>query len=162
MRHDRSTNSWKVDYNPAAGQGRGGSVVSDKMFSELLAFVDSTVSGDFQEAYAAGNKVYRTKVKKLKEYRKAIEELNKNRKRDPKLYGDTLFHNPKRTSFDYVRGELSSMEVTNKVHDILQKWFKANSEIDGDEINKVDEFIRILYRYVTSRSETSAKFVIAK
>ena len=162
MRHDRSTNSWKVDYYPAAGQGRGGSVVSDKMFSELLAFVDSTVSSDFQEAYTAGKNQFKTKVKKLKEYRKDIEELNRNRKKDPKLYGDTLFHNPKRTSFDYVRGELSSMEVTNKVHGILQKWFKANSEIDGDEINKVDDFIRILYRYVTSRSETSAKFVIAK
>ena len=36
------------------------------------------------------------------------------------------------------------------------------SKVSGDKPNKVDMFIRILYRYVTSRSETSAKFVIAK
>ena len=91
-----------------------------------------------------------------------MKDLNKNRIKDPKLYGISLFQNPKRTSYDYVRGELSSILVTNKVNDILQKWFMANNIINKDKTNKVDDFIRILFRYVTSRSETSAKFVIAK
>ena len=91
-----------------------------------------------------------------------VTHFNVNRKKDSKLYGISLFQNPKRTSYDYVRGELSSILVTNKVNTILQKWFTTNNIIDGDKTNKVDDFIRILYRYVTSRSETSAKFVIAK
>ena len=77
-----------------------------------------------------------------------------------------MFQSSKRTCYDYIRGELSSILVTNKVNAILQKWFKANSKPGTgkkiDKPNPVDDFIRILYRYVTSRSETSAKFVIAK
>ncbi len=73
-----------------------------------------------------------------------------------------MFPGAKRTHYDNMRGELSSLLVTNKVNKILQDWFNNNSKVSGDEPNKVDMFIRILYRYVTSRSETSAKFVIAK
>jgi len=162
MRHDRSGASWKVDYNPSGSGGRGGSVVSHKMFAKLLNFADPTVASEFLSAYETGNTKYKTKRKELEKYKVLIRKLNVNRKKDPKLYGISLFQNPKRTSYDYVRGELSSILVTNKVNTILQKWFIANNIIDGDKTNKVDDFIRILYRYVTSRSETSAKFVIAK
>jgi len=162
MRHDRSGASWKVDFSYNVGGGRGGSVVSDKMFAELLAFADSKVANTFLTAYKTGNIVYKNKVKDLKKYRKDIEELNKNQKENPTKYGKTLFPGKSPTSFDNMRGELSSIEVTNKVHSILQDWFNSNSKVLGDKPNKVDTFIRILYRYVTSRSETSAKFVIAK
>ena len=162
MRHDRSGASWKVDFSYNVGGGRGGSVVSDKMFAELLAFADSKVANTFLTAYKTGNIVYKNKVKDLKKYRKDIEELNKNQKENPTKYGKTLFSGKSPTSFDNMRGELSSIEVTNKVHSILQDWFNSNSKVLGDKPNKVDTFIRILYRYVTSRSETSAKFVIAK
>ena len=162
MRHDRSGASWKVDFSYNVGGGRGGSVVSDKMFAELLAFADPKVANIFLTAYKTGNIIYKNKVKDLKKYRKDIEELNKNQKENPTKYGKTLFPGKSPTSFDNMRGELSSIEVTNKVHSILQDWFNANSKILGDKPNKVDTFIRILYRYVTSRSETSAKFVIAK
>jgi len=101
-------------------------------------------------------------VKELKKYRADIDTLNKNRKEKPNQYGKTLFPGAKRTHYDNMRGELSSLFVTNRVNKILQDWFNNNSKVSGDEPNKVDMFIRILYRYVTSRSETSAKFVIAK
>jgi hypothetical protein len=162
MRHDRSNGSWKVDYSPSGSGGRGGSVVSHKMFSKLLNFADPAVASEFLSAYEKGNAKYKEALKKLEKYKILIRKLNVDRKKDPKLYGISLFQNPKRTSYDYVRGELSSILVTNKVSDILQKWFTTNNVIDGDKTNKVDDFIRILYRYVTSRSETSAKFVIAK
>ena len=136
------------------------------MFSKLLNFADPTVAGEFLSAYEKGNAKYREALKKLEKYKILIRKLNVDRKKDSKLYGISLFQNPKRTSYDYVRGELSSILVTNKVNDILQKWFMANSKPGtGKKIykpNPVDDFIRILYRYVTSRSETSAKFVIAK
>ena len=73
-----------------------------------------------------------------------------------------MFPGAKPTHYDNMRGELSSLLVTNKVNKILQDWFNKNSTVSGDKPNKVDMFIRILYRYVTSRYETSAKFVIAK
>jgi len=161
-RHDRSGASWKVDFSYTVGEGRGGSVVSNKLFADLLAFADPTVASDFLQAYEDGNKKYREAVKELKKYRADIETLNKNRKENPNKYGKSLFPGKKPTHFDNVRGELSSLLVTNRVNKILQDWFNKNSTVSGDEPNKVDIFIRILYRYVTSRSETSAKFVIAK
>jgi hypothetical protein len=166
MRHDRSNGSWKVDYSPTQSGGRGGSVVSSVMFAKLLAFSDPTVASEFETAFDAGNVKFRAEKEKLKKFEKVMKELNKNRIKDPKLHGISLFQSSKRTCYDYVRGELSSILVTNKVNDILQKWFMANSKPGtGKKIykpNPVDDFIRILYRYVTSRSETSAKFVIAK
>jgi hypothetical protein len=162
MRHDRSGASWKVDYNPTSSGGRGGSVVSQEMFAKLLEFADPKVAGAFLTAYEKGNAKYKTAKKELEKYKDDIRALNIRRKKDSKKYGISLFQNPKRTSYDYVRGELSSILVTNEVDTILQKWFKKNNIIDKDKTNKVDDFIRILYRYVTSRSETSAKFVIAK
>ena len=166
MRHDRSNGSWKVDYSPTQSGGRGGSVVSSVMFAKLLAFSDPDVASDFETAFDAGNVKFRAEKEKLKKFEKVMKELNKNRIKDPKLHGISLFQSSKRTCYDYVRGELSSILVTNKVNAILQKWFKANSKPGtGKNIykpNPVDDFIRILYRYVTSRSETSAKFVIAK
>ena len=162
MRHDRSGASWKVDYNPTVGEGRGGSVVSDSLFTQLLKFVDPKVATAFQSAYTSGNTAYRKKRKELDVYKDRIRKLNIDSKSNSKDDGISLFQNPKRTSYDYVRGEISSIEVTNKVNDILQTWFKENNNTDGDKVNKVDDFIRILFRYVTSRSDTSAKFVIAK
>ena len=161
-RHDRSGASWKVDFNYTVGEARGGSVVSHKLFADLLAFADPTVSTEFLRAYEDGNKKYKEAVRELKKYRADIETLNKNRKENPNKYGKTLFPGKKPTHFDNVRGQLSSLLVTNRVNKILQDWFNKNSKVSGDEPNKVDMFIRILYRYVTSRSETSAKFVIAK
>jgi len=161
-RHDRSGASWKVDFSYTVGEGRGGSVVSHKLFADLLAFADPAVSTEFLRAYEDGNKKYKEAVKELKKYRADIDTLNKNRKENPSKYGKTLFAGAKPTHFDNVRGQLSSLLVTNRVNKILQDWFNNNSKVSGDEPNKVDMFIRILYRYVTSRSETSAKFVIAK
>ena len=175
MRHDRSNGSWKVDYSPTQSGGRGGSVVSSVMFAKLLAFSDSKVASDFEAAFDTGNKKFRAEKEKLKKFEKVMKELNKNRiqKKAKKSFNGkviedhtTLFQSSKRTCYDYVRGELSSILVTNKVNAILQKWFKDNSKPGTgkkiDKPNPVDDFIRILYRYVTSRSETSAKFVIAK
>jgi len=161
-RHDRSNGSWKVDFNYTVGEARAGSVVSHKFYSDLLAFADPTVASEFLRAYEDGNKKYREAVKELEKYKTEIKTLNKNRKEKPNQYGKTLFPGAKRTHYDNMRGELSSLFVTNRVNKILQDWFNNNSKVSGDEPNKVDMFIRILYRYVTSRSETSAKFVIAK
>jgi len=162
MRHDRSGASWKVDYSPTSSGGRGGSVVSQEMFAKLLEFADPKIGSSFLTAYEKGNAKYRIAKKELEKSEDDIKDLNKKRKQNPKKYGNSLFQNPKRTSYDYVRGELSSVLVTNEVNDKLQKWFTANNIINKDKTNPVDDFIRILFRYVTSRSETSAKFVIAK
>ena len=161
-RHDRSNGSWKVDFNYSVGEARAGSVVSHKFYADLLAFADPTVASEFLRAYEDGNKKYREAVKELEKYKTDIKTLNKNRKEKPNQYGKTLFPGAKPTHYDNMRGELSSLLVTNKVNKILQDWFNKNSTVSGDKPNKVDMFIRILYRYVTSRSETSAKFVIAK
>tara|TARA_B110000211_G_scaffold59607_1_gene66947 strand:+ start:254 stop:1696 length:1443 start_codon:yes stop_codon:yes gene_type:complete len=159
MRHDRSGASWKVDFSYSVGGGRGGSVVSDSLFADLLNIVDTKVATAFRTAYKEGNAEYKAALKDLNIYKKGIKELNEKNKKTKK----TLFPGKSPTAFDNIRGELSSILVTNRVHKVLQDWFNKNSKnTPKGKTNKVDEFIRILFRYVTSRSPVSAKFVIAK
>jgi translation initiation factor 2B subunit (eIF-2B alpha/beta/delta family) len=58
--------------------------------------------------------------------------------------------------FDHERGAISAMNIINRVMPILKDWFSKTDK------KKVDDFIRIIYQYITSRTPLSGKFVIAK
>ena len=62
----------------------------------------------------------------------------------------------KSSAFDYQRGELSAVTIINKVMPILVKWLKSATQ------KEKTQFVRIIYLYVTSRSNLSGRFVIAK
>ena len=47
-----------------------------------------------------------------------------------------------------------SVEVTNKIMPLLVKWLKDKK--------KSDKFVKLAFQYVTSRSNDSSPFVIAK
>ena len=51
------------------------------------------------------------------------------------------------------------MNIINRIMPILKPWFKRTSP---KARRQVDDFIKILYSYVTSRAALSGKFVIAK
>ena len=65
--------------------------------------------------------------------------------------------NPK--LFDHKRGEISAVNIINKVMPIIKDWF---SRTDKSSKAEIDDFIRIMFEYVTSRTENSGRFVIAK
>ena len=57
---------------------------------------------------------------------------------------------------DFERGSISALNIINRIMPILKNWFTKTDK------KKVDDFIRIIYQYITSRTPLSGKFVIAK
>ena len=80
----------------------------------------------------------------FKEIAPVIKQRDKLNKQNPKL-------------FDFKRGEISAVNIINKIMPTIKKFFndKRNKE-------KADQFLRIMFEYVTSRTPLSGKFVIAK
>jgi hypothetical protein len=58
-----------------------------------------------------------------------------------------------------MRGQASAINVINNVMPIIKDWFNRK---DPKSLNQIDDFIRIMFEYVTSRTELSGRFVIAK
>jgi hypothetical protein len=134
IRHDASSAAFKAEYQGANAEARGGSIGSAGIFGDLIELVDAGYAKKFKAAYEKANKEYREKVKSL----------------------GTKPTNPKdKKAYDEVRGQYSAMLVTNVVFPPLIKWLDADKE-------RSDKFIRLIYQYITSRTEESSKFVIAK
>ena len=124
---------WKTPTEFDKAEARGGSIGSIKLFCELFALVDKETSKKVLKEYQDGEKQYFIDLK-------LIENL---RAQDKKL-------------FDHERGAISAMNIINRIMPILKQWFTRTDQ------KKVDDFIRIIYQYITSRTPLSGKFIIAK
>ena len=134
FRHDPSAKRFVAEFIGGSGaEARGGSIGSIKLFCELMSFVDKETSSKILKEYQDGEKQYIIDLK-------LIENL---RAQDKKL-------------FDHERGAISAINIVNKIMPILKHWFTHT------DIKKVDDFIRIIYQYITSRTPLSGRFVIAK
>lgn len=137
LRHDPSAKRFVAEFIGGNAEARGGSIGSMKIFCELLGFVDKTTSRNLLTAYNEGEKKFNEEMKPLNKLKPIL---------DKKL-------------FDHKRGEVSAINITNKTLPIIKDWF---NRIDPKSKNEIDEFIRIMFEYVTSRTELSSRFVIAK
>jgi len=133
FRHDPSAKRFVAEFIGGGAEARGGSIGSIKLFCELFALVDNETSKKVLKEYQEGEKQYFIDLK-------LIENL---RGKDKKL-------------FDHERGAISAMNIINRVMPILKQWFTRTDK------KKVDDFIRIIYQYITSRTPLSGKFIIAK
>ena len=133
FRHDPSAKRFVAEFLGGGAEARGGSIGSIKLFCELFALVDKETSKKVLKEYQDGEKQYFIDLK-------LIENL---RAQDKKL-------------FDHERGAISAMNIINRIMPILKHWFTRTDQ------KKVDDFIRIIYQYITSRTPLSGKFVIAK
>ena len=133
FRHDPSAKRFVAEFIGGGAEARGGSIGSIKLFCELFALVDNETSKKVLKEYQEGEKKYFIDLK-------LIENL---RAQDKKL-------------FDHERGAISAMNIINRIMPILKQWFTRTDQ------KKVDDFIRIIYQYITSRTPLSGKFVIAK
>jgi len=178
MRHDATDGrgSWKVDFKYTGGFSRGGSVVSHQIFHDLLSFVNPTVAKAFLAAYIEGTDEYLKIMKTdwngsgkgFSTFKKIIRDDHK----PPYVTHingrlPTVFTYKNEDPYSNLRGEISATTVINRVMPILVDWLNSKSankvhENAGILTNEVDDFIRILFQYVTSRAPKSAKFVIAK
>lgn len=133
FRHDPSAKRFVAEFIGGGAEARGGSIGSIKLFCELFALVDKETSRQVLKEYQEGEKLYFEDLK-------LIENL---RGKDKKL-------------FDFERGSISALNIINRIMPILKNWFTKTDK------KKVDDFIRIIYQYITSRTPLSGKFVIAK
>tara|TARA_Y100001937_G_scaffold44389_1_gene62501 strand:- start:35 stop:1231 length:1197 start_codon:yes stop_codon:yes gene_type:complete len=133
FRHDPSAKRFVAEFIGGGAEARGGSIGSIKLFCELFALVDKETSKKVLKEYQEGEKQYFIDLK-------LIENL---RAQDKKL-------------FDFERGSISALNIINRIMPILKNWFTKTDP------KKVDDFIRIIYQYITSRTPLSGKFVIAK
>ena len=133
FRHDPSAKRFVAEFLGGGAEARGGSIGSIKLFCELFGLVDNETSKKVLKEYQEGEKQYFVDLK-------LIENL---RGKDKKL-------------FDHERGAISAMNIINRIMPILKQWFTRTDQ------KKVDDFIRIIYQYITSRTPLSGKFIIAK
>lgn len=133
FRHDPSAKRFVAEFIGGGAEARGGSIGSIKLFCELFELVDKETAKKVLKEYQEGEKKYFTDLK-------LIENL---RAQDKKL-------------FDFERGAISALNIINRIMPILKHWFTRTDQ------KKVDDFIRIIYQYITSRTPLSGKFVIAK
>ena len=138
LRHDPSAKRFVAEFIGGGAEARGGSIGSMKVFTELMNFVDPQVAQKLRSDYIKGEGDY------FKEIAPVIKQRDKLNKQNPKL-------------FDFKRGEISAVNIINKIMPTIKKFFndKRNKE-------KADQFLRIMFEYVTSRTPLSGKFVIAK
>lgn len=184
IRHEASSNGFKVDFHYKGAGSRGGSLVSHVTFAEMLDLVEPGLGSDFKTAYENGRKAFNMQMKNEytnpaipKNYKhkgKGLDRYKEDNRNDWNIKGydkgkkPTLFPTAAKTGqpspFSDLRGEVSAIFILNKCFPDLQKWISANgTKVErGSTTSPVDRLIRIIFKYVTTRSESSAKFVIAK
>jgi hypothetical protein len=136
---------WKGNNMIRGSQARHGSLGSQNVFHDALAIIDKPFAKRWLSQFTSANNIFKAE---LKEYVK--KELKGVRpKTPPKGTPKTA----DRIKFENKREELSS-ELTDKLHPIFISWYKKN--------NNDDKFARVIYEYVSSQSDESGPFVIAK
>lgn len=113
---------------------RGGSIGSASVLSDVVSIVDRKLGSDIVKAYDAAQKSYSEFVKSLK----------------------TKYPKAKKEELGEMKAQFSGRYVANAVMPILVDWFARNKN------KKADDLIQTLFLYITSRSDNSARFVIAK
>ena len=136
-----SSGGWKANFMLKGSEARHGSLGSQHIFAEIIAIIDPTFASKWLRAFTSSNDNFK---KKLKALGPKPEKVTKS-----KVKGAVKVEDSWRNS----REEFSS-EVTNDVMPLLIAWFKNKK--------KSERFVQLSYQYVTSRSNDSSPFVIAK
>jgi hypothetical protein len=138
---------WKANNMVRGSKARHGSLGSQHVFHDALAIVDKSFANTWLTKFTAANNIFK---KELKEYvRKEFKGIKP--KVPPK--DSKLPKTKERIDFENKREELS-INLTNKMHPVFIAWYK--------KADNADKFSRVIYEYVSSRSDESAPFIIAK
>ena len=140
FRHDPSAKRFVAEFLGGGAEARGGSIGSMRVFAQLLSFADKQTAVQVKKLYDDGEKMYFKQIEPVIKQRSALEKKNKD-------------------LFNFKRGEISALNIINKIMPVLKKWFRRTDKKSQQQIN---DFVLIMYQYVTSRTPLSGKFVIAK
>ena len=135
FRHDPSSYAFKTEY-VIGNEARGGSIGSIKGLCEIISYIDKSIASKLLSEYNIGERYFKEQMIPV------LKNRDKLNKKNPKL-------------FDYTRGQISAMTIINRVMPILKSLISPNN-------TKSDQLVRLMYQYVTSRTELSGRFVIAK
>ena len=134
FRHDPSTPAFKGEFiSPKNPEARGGSL-GDGPLADIFGVFDKNFGNSFKTNFKAADKDFRERVKKL----------------GPKPNDKKL-----KAEYDEQRAQLSALYVTNKIFPPIIKWLNADKK-------RATAFVKTTFQYVTSRSTSSSRFVIAK
>jgi hypothetical protein len=134
FRHDPSTPAFKGEFiSPKNPEARGGSL-GDGPLGDIFGIYDKAFGSSFTTNFKKADKDFKERVKKLG-----------TKPTDKKL----------KAEYDEQRAQLSALYVTNKIFPPVIKWLNADKK-------RATAFVKTTFQYVTSRSVTSSRFVIAK
>jgi hypothetical protein len=136
LRHSPADPKFVAEFVVSGGAARGGAIGSIGQFCGMFNFVDRITSQRVLKEFKDGEAKYKAALTKIEWLRKSGKDR-----------------------YDFERGALSGLHVINKIMPILKPWFKRTTP--GGK-RQIDDFLKILYSYVTSRSKLSGQFVIAK
>ena len=147
MRHDATSNSWKVDFTYTGGESRGGSIVSHKAFADVLGALDSNAGATFFSAFEQGQAAYKARLngKGFKitvgsgKTQTDFTELNAN--------GESLSANRKKLNFDFLSYTKANPGIS-----------VFNVKVDPEKIK--DDDVQSQNPYTNLRGELSAREVM--
>jgi hypothetical protein len=155
IRHDASTASVKIEFESKDMEARGGSIGSWDIFCEIFSKFDSVLASKLKSEYRIENEKYKKEAKKLR------DEMETKLKRLRSESAKKMI----RAQFDQERGALSAMMITNTIFPPIIDWLEKNkrsNSMSEDYVPPSDRLLQQLFKYITSRSSDSGKFVIAK
>ena len=127
---------WKATFmDKNNSEARHGSLGSQHILADVLAIVDNSFATSWLSAFTKAND----------KFKKDLKTLGPKPTKTTGKKGEDPWRDAR---------ESYSVEVTNKVLPLLVKWF--------NDKKKADKFVKLAFQYVTSRSNDSSPFVIAK
>lgn len=158
LRHDasngESSDGFKCEVL-GGGEAKGGGVSSIKVFSKILSKIDKTAGEKFEQIWRKGSTEYRKVMKPKREKLNSDLKTSKNAQVKKKIKDD----------YDVDRGIESALNVTNDAFSFFKDWLEKNSSKGGESkfiFSPADRFVQETFKYVTSRTEKSGKFIIMK
>jgi len=140
-----SGGTFKVEFmGAAAGTARGGSIGSPQGLANIIKIFDSGFAADWLKACKAAQINYGNAIRR--------PEMLKLKTQSP------------RTEYDRRKSNYSGVLVANVVMPMLITWFLEGSKVAGKGTgqSRTTKFIRLVFEYISSRTSSSARFVIAK
>jgi hypothetical protein len=134
-----SSGGWKANFMLKGSEARHGSLGSQHIFADIISIIDPSFGSRWLGSFTKSNDVFKKKLKALGPKPVKVTKT----KGAPKV----------EDTWRDSREEFSS-DVTNDIMPMLITWFKNKK--------KAERFIQLSYQYVTSRSNDSSPFVIAK
>ena len=158
IRHDASngekSDGFKSEYF-GGGEAKGGGVSSIKMFSKIFSDIDKGAADTFQRTWRNGSD----------EYKKVMKPKRAKLEADLKMSKSAEAQKLIKKAYDEDRGLMSAMYVTNPVFTFMIIWLNKNDKVVKNDpliVSPADRLIQKVYKYITSRTEISSKFIIMK